>query len=368
MNYNLYSDDRPSGSNASQVNDLEPRQSPRPAARRRGRAKEQGTARNVQVTSVQAVAFAPQAGQKQLLSLKLECYNAAGERLAPVAVQLRTRILHGHVSDGDEVRAVGHWSKGTLKAKAIHDLTTGATVVGRGRLMMWAIPLASLLALVIGGLLIAPNLPPFKKTVQIPLPTTTQAASAAEAGPQHANQSDRQTSEPHFTTPAPNVSAGPANSVMTFSLPDVVGNEVSTATTVLTSRGLKVRVAYSDSSRPKGTVISSNPTPGSTVVEGVTVTLRVSRGVATIAMPNLVDMTLDEAREALDREGWVGELKVVENPVFFEERDGLVSDHTPTAGKKVPRDQVVTVFVDVYDSPSEPTPAGDEPWPTEPRG
>lgn len=65
----------------------------------------------------------------QILTLRVERYDADGNRLSPVAVELRAHRT-GHVGEGEQVEAIGKWSHGTLQATKLINLTTRAEVQG----------------------------------------------------------------------------------------------------------------------------------------------------------------------------------------------------------------------------------------------
>ncbi len=88
--------------------------------RRRGYARVRGEARGVQ--------YRP-GDQGQILTLRIERYDSAGNRLSPVAVELRAHRT-GHLGEGEQVEAIGKWSHGTLRATKLINLTTHAEVQG----------------------------------------------------------------------------------------------------------------------------------------------------------------------------------------------------------------------------------------------
>ncbi len=77
----------------------------------------------------------------QVITFRLEQFTEHGDRRRVLSVELRGEELTGDVANGDRVEAHGRVRDGVLKAKAVYNLTTGATVhpVGRGvwrRLLM----------------------------------------------------------------------------------------------------------------------------------------------------------------------------------------------------------------------------------------
>jgi hypothetical protein len=87
---------------------------------RRGRGHVRGVARSVQLREV---------GNLEVLSFRVDQYDAAGNRLPPVGVELRP-YRGGQVSDGEEIDVAGHWKDGTLRAKTVVNRTTGAHMTG----------------------------------------------------------------------------------------------------------------------------------------------------------------------------------------------------------------------------------------------
>ena len=112
--------------------------SPPPAmvtGHRHGRGHVRGVARSVQLRTTEP--------SDVVLSFRVDQYDAAGNRVQPVGVELRHHRL-GQVSDGEEVEVGGRWKDGTLRAERIVNLTTGAQVKGasrRARIIITAIVL-----------------------------------------------------------------------------------------------------------------------------------------------------------------------------------------------------------------------------------
>jgi hypothetical protein len=91
-----------------------------PAERRRGHCRIRGIARGVQ---------SRQGNNGMILSVRVERYDAVGNRMTPIGVEFKGYV-GGHISDGEEVEVVGKWSRGTLEASKIVNLSTGAQVRG----------------------------------------------------------------------------------------------------------------------------------------------------------------------------------------------------------------------------------------------
>ena len=129
------------------------------------------------------------------------------------------------------------------------------------------------------------------------------------------------------------VSEGPAPR----EIPDLGGLSYEQAAARLADLGLDAQrtVAFSDTV-PTGEVIGSDPAPGASVPRGADVTVVVSRGPQTVAVPNVVRQPVERASAALEAAG----LQVrVER--FAPGRP--VASQSPAAGTKVRRGTTVTL-------------------------
>lgn len=69
-----------------------------------------------------------QDSSRTIWAFRLERYDANGNRLRPVPVEMRGVAFEGSFSDGDQLRVTGRWRDGTLRADRLENLTTGALV------------------------------------------------------------------------------------------------------------------------------------------------------------------------------------------------------------------------------------------------
>jgi hypothetical protein len=100
-----------------------------PAVTRQGRATAEGTARDVRFrTEVVQGWSAQQPTTLQVLTFRLERYDPRGDRLAPVAVQMRGPSIRGGLGEGENACAVGSYRSGTIHADRVINYTTGAIV------------------------------------------------------------------------------------------------------------------------------------------------------------------------------------------------------------------------------------------------
>ncbi|GAB1823807.1 hypothetical protein HerbRD11066_69710 [Herbidospora sp. RD11066] len=93
-------------------------------SRRRGRATVEGYVRGVR----QRHENYGENGGLIVLTFRLERFDRAGNCFPPVPIQLRATAFDGSFDEGDEVRVTGRWKRGTLHARRVHNITTGAAV------------------------------------------------------------------------------------------------------------------------------------------------------------------------------------------------------------------------------------------------
>jgi eukaryotic-like serine/threonine-protein kinase len=156
-----------------------------------------------------------------------------------------------------------------------------------------------------------------------------------------ASQDPRPNTEaPEGSTVTINVSTGPGEAAV----PAVAGLPEDEARRQLEAAGFKPRVEreFSDSVR-RGRVIDTQPGSGSVIERRSTVTMRVSRGVEPVEVPNVVGQSEDEARDTLRDAGLrVGEVTEREST---DEEPGTVLEQDPADGGEVDRDSPVDLVV-----------------------
>jgi FHA domain len=92
-----------------------------PQRRTRGTGHVRGVARGVQIRRTQ--------DDRELLAFRVDSYDESGNRLAPVAVELMD-YQGGAIGEGDEVEVSGRWTRGTLRATKVVNLSTRAEAHG----------------------------------------------------------------------------------------------------------------------------------------------------------------------------------------------------------------------------------------------
>jgi serine/threonine-protein kinase len=146
-------------------------------------------------------------------------------------------------------------------------------------------------------------------------------------------------------------------------VPDVVGQPARAAEAELEQAGFEVsRRTQSNDTVPKGSVIKTNPSGGERAEQGSSVVMYVSTGRETVRVPNVVNLSEDDAKNALRDAGL--RVNVQEGPAEGDIPEGSVFRQLPPAGQEVSPGTTVTIFVAKNEGP--PT---DEPsFPTFPGG
>ena len=139
--------------------------------------------------------------------------------------------------------------------------------------------------------------------------------------------------------------AAPTSNTSNIEVPDVTNKTLTEATALIEEKGLNVGTidyAYNEKVE-EGKVITQSPTAGSKQAEGTKINLSVSQGVEQTVVPDLTNMTADEARAALQKAG----LKYKAGPA--EHSDTVKENHvvrqSPNAGEKVAKNTEVTYFL-----------------------
>jgi beta-lactam-binding protein with PASTA domain len=133
------------------------------------------------------------------------------------------------------------------------------------------------------------------------------------------------------------------------SVPNVIGMRYEQAERLLEAAGFAVRVRdrQSHPTAPEGSVLDQTPPSGVRTPRGTTVALAVSAGQRQVTIPEVVGMTLDAAKAALESGGLdVGD--VSEQPSAHPRGEILFS--TPAAGASVTLPASVTLVISAGES------------------
>lgn len=135
-------------------------------------------------------------------------------------------------------------------------------------------------------------------------------------------------------------SAGPAR----IPVPDVGGYDVRLARAFVQAAGLAVaRVEAVPAPAPQGITVVTRPPAGSMLAPGAQVVLVVSEGAPTIAVPELLGMTTEDARLRLEQDGL--QLGTVERRRTRDATPGTVVAQRPAAGTLAAPGTVVDIVL-----------------------
>ncbi|MEU7988434.1 Stk1 family PASTA domain-containing Ser/Thr kinase [Streptosporangium canum] len=137
-------------------------------------------------------------------------------------------------------------------------------------------------------------------------------------------------------------SPGDSDAANKIKIPALTSRTEAAASKALTDLGLTVKtVEKFDEESEKGTVIETSPAAGTAVDKGSEVTLTVSKGVEKAEVPNVVNMTTDEAKAALEEAGFVPSVRTKASSGPQDK----VLETNPEAGKKAPKGSTVQIYV-----------------------
>lgn len=126
-----------------------------------------------------------------------------------------------------------------------------------------------------------------------------------------------------------------SSSTATSAIPNVEGLPQQEALTELQAAGFVVNIVEEASANvAEGLVIRANPSVGSEIRQGATVTITVSTGREMINIPDVSGMTLEDAARALEDVGLILNQNVREE-TSDDVESGLVIDQNPEAGQEV---------------------------------
>jgi beta-lactam-binding protein with PASTA domain/tRNA A-37 threonylcarbamoyl transferase component Bud32 len=124
-------------------------------------------------------------------------------------------------------------------------------------------------------------------------------------------------------------------------VPTVLGLSVAEAVARLKDAGLNANDVGVFSTKPEGTVIGQDPGEGKRVAEGTTVRINVSQGEKPIAVPDVVGRSYEDAKAALEGEGFVVKRQDQNSNI----QANTVIETKPAADSGLQRGATVTVIV-----------------------
>jgi serine/threonine-protein kinase len=148
-----------------------------------------------------------------------------------------------------------------------------------------------------------------------------------------------------------NVSKGP----QPVAVPNVVGLTADSADSTLQAQGFSVRRVDVDSNATAGTVVRQDPAANSSAAKGTTVTISVSRGPTTKAVPDVTSEDKDQAAADLRSAGF--KVRTTFEDTTDPSLDGIVLRQDPSGGSKVVPGTTVTIVVGrLVQTPTDTTP------------
>ena len=158
-----------------------------------------------------------------------------------------------------------------------------------------------------------------------------------------------------------NVASGP----QPVAVPGVVGQSYSDALAQLNGAGFAVRRVDVKSEQPAETVVGQDPSANAVVPKGSTVTLKVSKGPTTNAVPDVVGLDQDTATGQLRAAGF--QVAVQKQSTSDPTEDGIVLAQQPRGGKQADVGATITITVGALVNPptTQTTPTTPTTTPTE---
>ncbi len=136
----------------------------------------------------------------------------------------------------------------------------------------------------------------------------------------------------------------------TVPVPDVLQQSQASAEAELRAAGFTVSASSAASNdTPKGLVSSQSPSPGQDAQKGSVVTIVVSTGPESVAVPNVIGQDQGTAERTLEDAGFV--VTTVEEPTADPTQDGLVVDQNPSGGVRASPGSTVRITVATLATP-----------------
>jgi serine/threonine-protein kinase len=127
----------------------------------------------------------------------------------------------------------------------------------------------------------------------------------------------------------------------TKQVPAVTGLSVATAVTQLQNRGFKTGITSLPHPEQQGIVFAQNPAGGGSAKSGSTVQIQVSKGPATVLVPNAVGLDEATARTNIANAGF----QVTAVKVFAQQPAGTVIAQSPPAGGRASKGSSIRINV-----------------------
>jgi serine/threonine-protein kinase len=126
-------------------------------------------------------------------------------------------------------------------------------------------------------------------------------------------------------------------------VPNVVGMTADSASSTLQAQGFAVKTVQVESNQPGGVVVTQDPSANTSAAKGSTVTISVSKGPKTTALPDVTSQDVTSAGATLHSAGF--NVHVVHQPTSDPTLDGIVLSQDPGGGTQAKPGTVVTLTV-----------------------
>jgi beta-lactam-binding protein with PASTA domain len=147
-----------------------------------------------------------------------------------------------------------------------------------------------------------------------------------------------------------NVSSGPKP----VGVPDVRGLTYESAASTLQGQGFAVARMDVDSNQPADTVIKEDPAANSFVPPGSKITLTVSKGPKTKAVPNVEGADVNSATSTLESAGF--KVRTIQQDTQDPASEGIVITQDPASGTQAKPGTTVTLTVGHFTGATTTTP------------
>lgn len=130
-------------------------------------------------------------------------------------------------------------------------------------------------------------------------------------------------------------------------VPNVVGMDATNAENTLIAAGMALGpVSEEANDAPKGQVIAQSPEAGAAAPAGTAVSVIVSTGPASVAVPSVVNLPRSDAEAQIAAAGFAVDAQ--ETAVSDPGQDGIVISQNPASGSSKPKGSTVTIVVGRY--------------------
>jgi eukaryotic-like serine/threonine-protein kinase len=145
-----------------------------------------------------------------------------------------------------------------------------------------------------------------------------------------------------------------SNGPQPIAVPSVIGESFASANSRLQAAGFAVARHNVDSTSPADVVVNQAPGPGTFQPPGTTITLDVSKGPTTSAVPDVTSQDQASAQSQLRSSGF--RVRIETQDTNDPSTDGIVLSQDPAGGTQAPKGTTVTIVVGKFVTTTGPPP------------